>query len=95
MKVNLKNSTGALVSAPVGFSWTSFFFGWLVPLFRGSFKWAVIQLIAAIVTCGISWIVFCFIFNKIWLKELLAKGLTPADDYSKTILMQKGLFVGK
>ena len=29
------NNTGGIKQAPVGFSWTCFFFGGLVPLFRG------------------------------------------------------------
>ncbi len=93
MKINLKNTNGALISAPTGFSWTTFFFGFFVPIFRGSAKWFAIMLVLQILSLGFANLVFCFIFNKIWIKELLEKGYIPADDYSKSYLQQKGLFV--
>ena len=93
MKVNLKNASGALVSTPIGFSWTFVFFGCLVPFFRGSLKWCAIVFLAEICTLGIAHIVFWFIFNKLYIKDLLKQGFTPADDYSKTILSQKGLYI--
>lgn len=36
MKVNMTNDdTGEVKQCKVGFSWTMFFFGFLVPIFRG------------------------------------------------------------
>ena len=34
--------TGKMKKCPTGFSWTTFVFGFFVPLFRGNFKWAAI-----------------------------------------------------
>ncbi|WP_349290389.1 hypothetical protein [Paenibacillus sp. 7516] len=78
----------------VGFSWTTFFFGFLPALFRGDLKWAVIMfLIAAAIgafTFGIgawvSGIVFSFVYNKIYIKELLEKGYRPANAESQAVL---------
>jgi hypothetical protein len=71
--------TGETKEAPVGFSWTMLFFGVFVPLFRGDFKWALITFLAAIVTFGISWFVFPFIYNKLYIKDLLSKGFKVKD----------------
>lgn len=36
-------------------------------------------------------IVFSFIYNKIYIKELLEKGYRPANEYSENILSRKGI----
>ena len=66
--------TGAIKEAPVGFSWTVFFFGFFPPLFRGDWKWAVITFILAMITFGLSSIVFMFIYNKLYIKDLIGSG---------------------
>lgn len=66
--------TGAIKSAPVGFSWTVFFFGFFVPLFRGDFKWAIIILLAHMLTMGLSGLIFMFIYNKLYIKDLIGSG---------------------
>ena len=44
--ITLENKkTHQLKQAPIGFSWTNFFFGFFVPLFRGDWKWAGIFLL--------------------------------------------------
>ena len=70
----LKNDNGVTKQVKKGFSWTMLFFGIFVPLIRGDIKWFVISLVAAFVTVGISWLVFPFIYNKLYLNDLLNKG---------------------
>lgn len=90
MKVNLKNQNGMIKQCKVGFSWTTLFFGLFVPLFRGDWKWFLIFIIASCLTFCISNIVFCFIYNKIYINSLLEKGYAPASEADRAILVQKG-----
>ena len=79
-KLNLKHPEYEVTKeVPVGFSWTVFFFGFLPPLFRGDWKWAIVMLIAALCTFGLSTLIFMFIYNKIYLKSLLETGYTSID----------------
>ncbi|HGM1082511.1 TPA: hypothetical protein ACKOLN_002482 [Clostridioides difficile] len=93
MKVRLRNNVGMIKECKVGFSWTTFFFGFFPALFRGDWKWMIIELICACVTFGLSSIVFCFIYNKLYINDLLSKGYTPASDADADILINKGFLV--
>lgn len=66
--------TGAMKEAPVGFSWTTFFFGVFPSLFRGDWKWFAIMLFLAIITFGFSNLVFMFIYNKLYIRDLIGAG---------------------
>jgi len=66
--------TTEMKQAPVGFSWTTFFFGLFPALFRSDWKWAGIQFLAIMLTWGLSSIVFCFIYNSLHIKDLVNKG---------------------
>ena len=65
---------GNVKPAPVGFSWTVLFFGFLPPLFRSDWKWFLIMLIIALMTAGLSGLVFMFIYNKLYIKDLIGQG---------------------
>ncbi len=80
MKLTMENpQTGIIKKAPVGFSWTTLFFGGLPALFRGDIKWFLIQIIIAVFTAGISNLVFAFIYNKTYIQKLLEKGFKVKD----------------
>lgn len=98
MKVNL--TTQALLSRlNVGFSWTTFFFGFLPALFRGDLKWAAIMFVTAlaigIFTAGFgAWIpgiIFSFTYNKSYIKDLLEKGYYASDENSQNLLANSGI----
>lgn len=97
MKVRLKNDVDNYKECKIGFSWTTFFFGFFVPFIRGDFKWGaiilVIQFILAFLTMGIgSFVVsmcFSFFYNKLYINDLLQKGYAPASDADATILGQR------
>ncbi|MEY6431373.1 hypothetical protein ABC977_03010 [Thioalkalicoccus limnaeus] len=67
-------NTGHIREAPVGFSWTVLFFGFFPPLFRGDWKWAVIIFLIAMLTIGLGNLVFMFIYNELYVKDLVGSG---------------------
>ncbi|WP_164864274.1 HrgC protein [Helicobacter pylori] len=75
----------------VGFSWTTFFFGFFVPIIRGDARWAIVMVVAALFTFGLSNIVFAFIYNKQYTTRLLESGYEPADEYSRGILRSRDM----
>lgn len=89
MKINLVSPYGELREVKIGFSWTVFFFGFLVPIFRGDVKWTVIMFVASVLTAFLAQLVFCFVYNGIYVRELLGRGFKPADSYSKSVLIAK------
>ncbi len=60
--------------APIGFSWTVFFWGGWPPLFRQDWVWGVCLLLASIFTYGVAGIVCAFFYNKVYAKSLFEKG---------------------
>ena len=74
MKQIMKNEIGQVKVVKEGFSWTMLFFGIFVPLYRGDWKWFLIILIANLFTYGLASVAFAFIYNKIYIDDLLEKG---------------------
>lgn len=94
MMVNLRHAqSGARRQCKVGFSWTTLFFGFFPALFRGDAKWATIMFVVALVTFGLSGVVFAFVYNKIHIKGLLEGGYAPADETSRAELVRRGIMV--
>lgn len=91
LKKKLNSGREVTKWVPVGFSWTTFFFGPLVALFRQDWKWGCIQLALAIVTSGLSNLVFPFIYNKLYIKELLNQGW-EADKETEDKLVENGIY---
>lgn len=91
MKVNLRNSAGVTKEVKIGFSFTMLFFGLFVPLTRGDFKWTILSLIIALVTCGLGWLVMPFVYNKVYIKDLLERGYLPVTDTDRSALQEKGI----
>ena len=65
-------NTGIIKTAPLGFSWTTLFFGALPALFRGDFKWFFIQALLSVLFIPV--LIFPFIYNRIHLRRLLEQG---------------------
>jgi len=96
MRMDLINSNGATkTGVKYGFSWTLFFFGPFVPLFRGDIKWLIIMLILAPLTFGIAGLIFPFIYNRIYISNLLEKGYYPSEKSAEDFLILKGMISKK
>ena len=92
MRATLKHSqTGALKDVPLGFSWTTLFFGIFPALFRGDFKNAFIMFLLALFTLNLSWLIMPFFYNKMYVTDLVSKGWMPADQMSANTLRIKGV----
>ena len=89
----LKNEFGQFKEAKTGFSWTVFFFGPLVPLFRGDFKYFGIMLLVWFFTSGLGIIIFAFVYNKLYTQGLIEKGYRTEDREFAQFLRFKGIFV--
>ena len=88
--INLKHPQFAVVKqAPVGFSWTVFFFSVWPPLFRGDWKYFFIMLACAVFTFNVSSLVFAFIYNKLYINSLIDEGYT-SDDSENVLKMLEG-----
>jgi NADH:ubiquinone oxidoreductase subunit H len=59
---------------PLGFSWTTFFFGGWPAIFRQDWIPGIVLLIACIFTWGFAGVVAAFIYNNYYAKSLLNKG---------------------
>ena len=97
MKANLKSDkTGVIKQVKAGASWTALFFGAWVPIFRGDWKFGIIQLLEFFsfgIIGLIIRIVTCVKYNSWYISELLNNGYSPADKTSKQVLRQKGLYL--
>lgn len=88
-RVKLKNNVGVVKEAKVGFSWTTFFFGGWVALFRGQWgeliKWWLLNPI----TLFIWGVVQCWTSNNKFVISLIEKGYEPASDKDRELLVKR------
>ncbi|GAA0351509.1 hypothetical protein GCM10008932_00820 [Alkalibacterium iburiense] len=93
MKVIMEHPSGMVKEVKKGFSWTVFFFGLFVPLIRGDLKWAAIMFALSLLAGSLSFglgslfisLIFSFIYNKLYIKELLEKGYRPAPEFEVAV----------
>ncbi len=63
-----------LKTAPIGYSWTTLFFGPIPAAMRGDWPWAIGLTIGNILTYGLAGLVCSFFYNKQYAKSLINKG---------------------
>ncbi|MFA7075435.1 MAG: hypothetical protein WC152_02015 [Candidatus Izemoplasmatales bacterium] len=64
-------------------------------MFRDDWKYFGIMILAGIISFGFSWLVFPFIYNKLYMKDLIQSGYKPIDPTYADYLRSKGIFVSK
>lgn len=105
MRVRLKNSSGQIKEVKLGYSWTTFFFGFFVPLLRGDFRNFLIQfgvctacvladfiipIIPILAFWGFNIFYVALNYNKMYTQTLIQKGFTPASETDEQMLISKG-----
>tara|TARA_B100000886_G_scaffold223829_1_gene155770 strand:- start:1229 stop:1609 length:381 start_codon:yes stop_codon:yes gene_type:complete len=71
-KIRVKHSeSGIQKNCFVGYSWTYFFFGFFVPIFRGEISIGIFHLIFSLLTFGIFQLIMPFLYNKQYSIRLL------------------------
>jgi hypothetical protein len=90
-KINVKhNESGIQKNCFVGYSWTYFFFGFFVPIFRGEISIGVFHLIFSLVTFGIFQLIMPFLYNKQYSTRLLNNAWSLNDsEENNAIARQK------
>lgn len=87
----IHSSSGLKKRGFVGYSWTYFFFGFFVPIFRGEIGIGALHLILSFVTFGIFQLIMPFLYNKQYSTRLLVNGWTLNDTEEINKFAQKKL----
>jgi hypothetical protein len=91
--VLIKHQQSGLVrKGYVGYCWTYFFFGWLVPIFRGEIGVGVLHLLLTSVSLGFFQLVMPFLYNKQFMTRQLTSGWQLSDD--ETVMAEARLKLG-
>ena len=86
-KIKIKHkSSGLEGKCFVGYSWTYFFFGFFVPIFRGEISIGVFHLIFSVVTFGIFQLIMPFLYNKQYSSRLLTNDWVLDDTEEKNLI---------
>ena len=95
MKIVLAKSHSNLKFCKIGFSWTTLFFGWIVPIFRKDYKAFRLQLLFGILTFNLSNIYYAFTSNSDYIKSLLSQGYIPTKKaFTEELIKRKILMEG-
>ena len=74
-KILIKHKeSGMMETGKYGFSWTYFFFGFFVPLFRGEIGVGALHFLFAFVTLGLWQLIVSFLYNKQYMTRMMTNG---------------------
>jgi hypothetical protein len=72
-------ASGILKSGYVGWSWSYFLFGWVVPIFRGEIGIGILHFLLTCITFGFFQIIMSFLYNRQYMTRMLTQGWVLAD----------------
>lgn len=72
-------ASGILKSGYVGWSWSYFLFGWVVPIFRGEIAIGILHFLLTCITFGFFQIIMSFLYNRQYMTRMLTQGWVLAD----------------
>jgi hypothetical protein len=90
-KIRLKNNTGVQKELKAGFSWTTFFFGGFVPMFRGQWSEVAKWWLLNPVTFFIWGLIQCWTGNKKTIVSYLEKGYEPVTEADRQQLTNRNI----
>lgn len=92
MTITMMNNSNQVRQSGIGFSWTTFLFGFFVPLYRKD--WMTFSIYFGIMLMSLAFppiafitILAPFLYNKYYLKRLLNDGYYPTSDEQAKILV--------
>ena len=91
----IHKESGIEKSCFVGYSWTYFFFGFFVPIFRGEISIGIFHLIFSIVTFGLFQLVMPFLYNKQSSVRLLLNGWELNDSEENNLIASNKIGISK
>ena len=86
-------ASGLTKSGYVGYCWTYFFLGFLVPITRGEIGVGVLHLILSVVTFGLFQLIMPLLYNKQYMTRLLTSGWQLADSEELNALARQKLSI--
>jgi hypothetical protein len=84
-------ASGLTKNGYIGYSWTYFFFGFFIPIFRGEIGIGLLHLLFALITFGIFQLVMPFLYNKQFTSRMLTSGWVLADTEEHNIVAKAKL----
>jgi hypothetical protein len=76
----IHKDSGLVKTVRLGWSWTYWYFGFLVPVFRGEIGIGVLHMVISVFTFGLFQVLMSFLYNRQQLTRLLEKGWILAPD---------------
>lgn len=70
----IHTQSGITKEGYVGYCWTYYLFGFLVPLFRGEIGIALMHFVFTIISFGLFQIIMPFLYNKQYMTRMLTAG---------------------
>ena len=91
---------GEMRIVPIGFLWTSLFFGIFVPLIQNDGRrfwgWLFLYVGLGLITLGFMIPILCivqaFTYNKTFIRRLSEQGFKPADESSTNLAKAHGVY---